>query len=179
MIVSVTHNTCRWVYNGTITVGATGGTPPYRYQIDGWGYGTNNYFNLLGPFTYRLAVKDARGDSSITNVTILPSMVICTARNNNTNQNRDSLTLSNPLVDENLISISPNPSTGNFNIAIDNKIKNVNFINLYNNQGLLIKKVEKQNDYNKFIINENLAPGIYFVKIGNNKSLGIRKIIKL
>ncbi len=179
VIVSVTHNTCRWVYDGTITVGATGGTPPYRYQIDGWGYGTNNYFGLLGPFTYRLAVKDSRGDSSITNVTILPSTVICTARNNNTNQNRDSLTLSNPLVDENIISISPNPSTGNFNITIDNKIKNVNFINLYNNQGLLIKMIEKQNDYNKFIINENLAPGIYYIKIGNNKSMGVRKIIKL
>jgi hypothetical protein len=179
VIVSVTHNTCRWVYNGTITLGATGGTPPYRYQIDGWGYATNNYFDLLGPFTYRLAVKDSRGDSSITNVTILPSMVICTARNNNTNQNPDSLTLSNPLVDENLISISPNPSTGNFNITIDNKIKNVNFINLYNNQGLLIKMIEKQNDYNKFILNENLAPGIYYIKIGNNKSIGVRKIMKL
>jgi hypothetical protein len=179
VIVSVTHNTCRWVYNGTITIGATGGTPPYLYQIDRWGYSTNNYFDLLGPFTYRLAVKDSRGDTSITNVTILPSMVVCTARNNDTNKNRDSLSVSNPLFDENLISISPNPSTEQFNISIDNKIKNVNFINLYNNQGLLIKIIKKQNEYNKFIINENLAQGIYYIKIGNNKSIGVRKIIKL
>ncbi len=179
VIVSVTHNTCRWVWNGTITVGATGGRAPYNYRINTYGYSTNNFFNLLGPATYRLAVKDANGDSSITNVTILPSTIICTARNNNNNEIDDSLTGSKLSLNENLISVSPNPSTGNFNITIDNKIKNVNFINLYNNQGLLIKKIEKQTDYNKFIINENLAPGIYFVKIGNNKSLGVRKIIKL
>jgi hypothetical protein len=180
VIVSVTHNTCRWLYNGTITIGATGGTPPYRYQIDSWGYSTNNYFNLLGPFTYRLAVKDSRGDSSITNVTILASDVICTAKSSNTiNSKSASNTSAIPSLDyeDRSISIFPNPSRSDFTIQLNENFKNINSISLYNSEGVFIKNIPKLT-FNKFKINDDLTPGIYFIKVQNGVNIITKKIIK-
>ncbi len=49
---------------GTITATATGGTPPYEYELTGTAtvpYSTNNTFTGLGAGTYTVNVRDAQG----------------------------------------------------------------------------------------------------------------------
>lgn len=51
---------CRAI-DGSITVTATGGLPPYDYAIAGREYQTNNVFINLGGGTYEIIVKDKNG----------------------------------------------------------------------------------------------------------------------
>jgi hypothetical protein len=60
--------------NGTVTVTATGGTPPYQYSINGGvTYQSNNFFTGLVGGQYTLMVKDASGCTNATIVTITSS----------------------------------------------------------------------------------------------------------
>lgn len=45
--------------NGSATVNATGGVPPYQYQIDAKGYGALNSFVNLGEGQHVVVIKDA------------------------------------------------------------------------------------------------------------------------
>ena len=47
--------------NGSITITATGGVPPYQYSKDGFTFQAGNIFTGLLPGTYSIAVKDANG----------------------------------------------------------------------------------------------------------------------
>ncbi|MCB9231226.1 MAG: SprB repeat-containing protein [Bacteroidia bacterium] len=60
--VATTGVTCAGYTNGTITITAAGGTPPYKYSInDGATYSTSNVFYNLAPSSgYRIRVKDAK-----------------------------------------------------------------------------------------------------------------------
>jgi guanyl-specific ribonuclease Sa len=60
--------------NGTVTVTATGGTPPYQYSINGGvTYQSNNFFTGLLGGQYILMVKDATSCTNATIVTITSS----------------------------------------------------------------------------------------------------------
>jgi gliding motility-associated-like protein len=52
--------------NGVIIVAATGGTPPYRYQLNGQGFQPNATFADLAPGSYTVTVRDANGLESTT-----------------------------------------------------------------------------------------------------------------
>lgn len=65
--------------NGTVTVTATGGTPPYQYSINaGITYQSNNFFTGLLGGQYILMVRDAGGctNSTIVTITSSPSPLI-------------------------------------------------------------------------------------------------------
>ncbi len=48
--------------NGTITVNAAGGTPPYIYSLDNENFTTSNMFSGLSADTYTVYAQDATGD---------------------------------------------------------------------------------------------------------------------
>jgi large repetitive protein len=60
--------------NGTITVNATGGSPPYQYSINnGISYQSNNFFTGLGAGTYTVTIRDANNCVNLTQVVITAS----------------------------------------------------------------------------------------------------------
>lgn len=65
--------------NGSITVGAADGEPPYEYSMDGTNYGSNNRFESLVAGDYRVFVRDARGEIRSTVVSIKLNCVTITA----------------------------------------------------------------------------------------------------
>lgn len=66
---SVTDATCS-KNNGSITVYANGGTPPYLYSIDGVTYQSNNTFTNLGAAIYTTYVKDVTNALAYIPVTV-------------------------------------------------------------------------------------------------------------
>lgn len=75
------YNDCE----GSITINATGGTPPYKYSInDGRNYETSNVFNYLTGSYYDIVVKDSKGVVSETKKVLIhnPFNVIFNTVNN-------------------------------------------------------------------------------------------------
>lgn len=69
--------TCAMATNGQITLLPGGGEPPYTYSLDGQ-IGNGPVFSGLNPGVYQLAVEDAAGCTSTTQVTLdqgLPPMI--------------------------------------------------------------------------------------------------------
>jgi hypothetical protein len=70
------------INNGSVTVTATGGTPPYTYSKNGSIFTPNNVFDNLLPGTYTLDVKDAIGCLNIFNTVVTipqPTLLAITA----------------------------------------------------------------------------------------------------
>jgi hypothetical protein len=65
-----TNVSCYEGNNGSITITATGGNPPYTYSKDGNNYAGNNILNNLVTGTYTTYVKDANG-SVVSNVSTI------------------------------------------------------------------------------------------------------------
>jgi gliding motility-associated-like protein len=63
-------NKCKSDSAGSFTAGASGGTSPYTYSIDGINFQSSNQFNNLPAGTFVLTVKDANGCVDDTLVTI-------------------------------------------------------------------------------------------------------------
>jgi len=58
------------VYNGSLTISATGGTAPYTFSLVGSNINNNGYFPQLAPGNYDLQVSDASGQIADTNFTV-------------------------------------------------------------------------------------------------------------
>ncbi len=67
----VSNSSCGVQPTGSITLNATGGTPPFQYKLNAGLYSNNNVFNLLGAGTYTLSVKDSNNCIKDTIITIL------------------------------------------------------------------------------------------------------------
>lgn len=62
------------ISNGTVTVTATGGLPPYEYSVNnGVTYQSNNFFTGLAAGTYTIIVRDANSCTNFAQVTITAS----------------------------------------------------------------------------------------------------------
>ena len=69
----IVNAACNNAPTGSVTVSATGGVPPYQYQLGTGPFGTNNTFGNLGAGTYTITVRDANNCLESTSVTILPN----------------------------------------------------------------------------------------------------------
>lgn len=70
----------------------------------------------------------------------------------------------------------PNPNTGNFTIEIDNPSKDMS-IAVYDLTGKLIKTVETSPTKISYLIDLNVANGIYLVKVKNGEAVFNQKIV--
>jgi large repetitive protein len=70
-LVTKTDITCHGAATGKITVKATGGAIPYRYQINGGGLQSDSNFINLPAGVHTVAVKDTNGCMGFINVTLL------------------------------------------------------------------------------------------------------------
>ena len=70
--------------------------------------------------------------------------------------------------------IYPNPNTGNFTIEIDNPENEVS-IEIYNQLGELVKKVEKVGKLT--LLDLNISQGIYLVRVKNGEEVWSQKIL--
>jgi subtilisin-like proprotein convertase family protein len=67
---------CNGVADGTVTVNATGGVPPYEYSLNGSAFQTSNVFNNVPGGTLNLIVRDAGGNQVNTTVNVSQPAVL-------------------------------------------------------------------------------------------------------
>ncbi|MBX2908800.1 MAG: T9SS type A sorting domain-containing protein [Chitinophagales bacterium] len=72
-----TNESCHIKNDGSITITASGGTPPYSYQLNNQVYQSSNVFNGLAAGTYSVKVKDANNDSVSINSVIMRDTRFC------------------------------------------------------------------------------------------------------
>ncbi len=67
---------CNGACNGTITVTASGGTPPYQYAINGGAFQASNSFTALCNGTYAVTIRDANNCTVILNQNITQPAIL-------------------------------------------------------------------------------------------------------
>ncbi|MCZ2140181.1 MAG: gliding motility-associated C-terminal domain-containing protein [Bacteroidia bacterium] len=68
--IALTPTLCFGTNTGTATVQGGGGTPSYQYKIDGGAFGNGNTFNNLSPGNHTISIKDSKGCTYDTIITI-------------------------------------------------------------------------------------------------------------
>ncbi|MBC7536664.1 MAG: T9SS type A sorting domain-containing protein, partial [Ferruginibacter sp.] len=178
-LISKTNNSCKWTWDGTITVGATGGTAPYNYRINNYGYGTRNTFINLGPGTYTLYVKDARNIVSSMNVTILKSDNACSGRASTVGKGTEMEEgVPGTPITEWSLQAYPNPTSSEFSLIVktDNLTEKARFVVINMNGQKVHEGTTTAN--RKVTFGNNFISGIYILKViqgGKTKTLKLVK----
>ena len=66
-----TNPACNGAIDGTITISASGGNPPFQYSIDSLNFQPSNQFSNLGSGTYLVVVLDSSGCDTTFNVVLV------------------------------------------------------------------------------------------------------------
>lgn len=69
-VASQTNVSCNGGADASVTVGASGSTPPYQFSIDGVNFQSNSTFTGLSAGTYNITVVDTNGCTMIQGITI-------------------------------------------------------------------------------------------------------------
>ena len=159
-LIKRTNVSCIGAKNGSITVGAAGGTAPYSYTLNGIDYNTDGKFKNLAPGTYRVTVKDFNGNIAVLGVTILEGQKKCGTRTNNLS-----------------INVYPNPSVSTFKVDISSEEVGEATLQVYDVLGKMVHQEKGQSDklYNFGL---NFKPGFYIVKVIQADKFVTTKIIK-
>lgn len=177
-LVSITNPSCKWVWDATITVGATGGTAPYYYRINNYGYGTRSTFINLGPGIYTLTVKDATGALSSMNVTIQRSTKSCSGKTTGKGIEEEVTTEVNSMGSDIDIQAYPNPTSTEFSLVINNENINESAeVVVMNMNGQKVFQTKTRTNQ-KINFGNNFVSGTYIVKVMQGKNTATRKLVK-
>jgi gliding motility-associated-like protein len=67
----ITNESCSGLNDGTISLSASGGNPPYNYSIDGGGFSATSFYSGISPGFHSVDLMDANGCNYSTGVTIV------------------------------------------------------------------------------------------------------------
>lgn len=159
--VSSTKETSTGAANGTLTIQVSGGTAPYSYTLTPGNITnqTGQFTGLLDNITYKILITDQNG---------------CTRESDNLILNID------PVINEQVIKIYPNPSSGQFIVEFDNSGNRELFIRIYNVVGQVVytHRVDPADSFVKKEINlQNEARGVYMLQITGTDTRITRKLI--
>ena len=174
---SKTDNTCRWVWDGTITVGATGGTAPYFFRINNYGYGSSFTFINLGPGTYTLYAIDATGLVSSISVIIKASNVLCSGKQ--AGKGTEQISSVSPSAIKGLvIEAYPNPTHTEFSMVAKSDLldEEVRIVILNMNGQKLFEVKTRANQ--KIYFGNNFVSGMYIAKVTQGTITETVKLIK-
>jgi hypothetical protein len=175
-LIAKTNNSCRWTWDGTITVGATGGTAPYTFAINSYGYGSRNTFINLGPGTYTLHVKDATGAHSSMSVTILASTQVCSGKTSGKGTAPAEATTTS--ADGLELQAYPNPTATTFSLVVksDNNNDEAQVVVMNMNGQKVYQGKTRSNQ--KLVFGNEFGAGTYFVKVLQADKTQTLKLIK-
>ncbi len=165
-----TDESCPGAKDGSISITAAGGTPPYTYRYGSVGAYTNVFtFNNLKAGGYRVYIKDANGCSGYSILTIVgqtspscnPSKIVEAVKNN--------FEIAN-------ISLFPNPSTNQFKLTLPSVEKNAT-VRVMDVNGRTIY-TSKSTGNQSIIFGETFAPGVYLVEVRNGVVVKTLKAVK-
>jgi len=152
--------------DGTITITATNGTPPYSYSINGGvSYGDDNTFSGLLSGDYSIAVQDANGCIESLNVTV------------------DFETSTSQTTFGSQIRVFPNPTNGLFTLEVitpESLGAHLEYEILDANGKLILNDhLTKFNDFYSAQVSILTYPsGIYFIRFVNRDINRMIKLIK-
>ena len=168
-----TDLTCFGKNNGTIVLGASGGTSPYTYRLGTvGGYSSTNSFDSLKPGNYRAYVQDANGClGASVSINIAQSLDPC---------NPDGKTAISKAAIVNAdrkseLSLSPNPANNQFRLMlpVSDKAATVRVFDI-NGKTLYTTKTASQS----ITFGQNFAPGIYMVEVRQGENVKTLKAVK-
>ena len=152
--------------DGAITINATGGSLPYEYSLDGGiSFNSNNFFGDLSPGVYIIVIADSEG--------------LCTYEEEV--EVFGPTSTQNHLLNNN-IKLFPNPTTGTFEIKLEENISWPEDIHLeiYNSLGNLIKVSDISQYKSRTLVSLNKEPsGTYFIKCYSREFEQYFKMIKI
>ncbi len=160
----------------TLTVAASGGTPPYS--------GTGNFTVKAG--YYNILVKDSKGASTTTSITITESGTARLATGNVDisaldssgflNSTTQSLT---PLasIPELKLSIYPNPSSAEFRLIVDGGNNEIIGVTVLSADGKVVYNLSGRSG-NSFRFGRDWAPGLYIIRVSQTNIIKTIKAIK-
>ena len=165
--------TCKGGKDGSITVFASNGTPPYQYKNGVPGaLQTSSVFNNLIANQYRIYVYDAngcRGNSSL--VFITQPTTACFG-----SFAKETVAASGPNTGL-AVALSPNPTSSQFVLTthnISNKVVTIRVIDVNGKTQFATKGQTEQT----FRFGSSLAPGIYLVEVRQGDEVKTLKAIK-
>lgn len=177
-LVSKTDNSCRWFWDGTITVTATGGTAPYYYKINNYGYARRTTFVNLGPGTYTLYAIDATGAVSSMQVTILASTVSCWGNNRAAGRAAGDEEAKTDITAKAMdVQVFPNPTTTEFSMLIKSDLTEDASIVIMNINGQKVWQ-GKAKAFQKTAFGNNFISGMYIAKVTQGDYTQTIKLVK-
>ncbi|MBV9962423.1 MAG: T9SS type A sorting domain-containing protein [Parafilimonas sp.] len=157
-----TNVTCKNGNDGSITIIAKGGKPPYLYSLDSINYMSNNAFISLQAGTYTAWIKDANSCTASSTTIIKNGKTNCFSDMNAGNKRL-------------IVFIYPNPSTDQFTLAIKNN-KTISF-SVTDMYGRIVYSINNQVK-NHYEFGDNFIPGVYILKFSNGNNHKVYKLIK-
>ncbi|MEM6342801.1 MAG: T9SS type A sorting domain-containing protein [Bacteroidota bacterium] len=149
--------------SGTISLSATGGTPPYSYA---WSNAaTDSSLSGLAAGDYAITITDANG---------------CTVNDSVTVMLQSSISIEAPLGLQQF-GIYPNPASDEVKLQIEWQIAQAARLRLYNLQGQLMWEgsLEASKTQEKIIQMGHLTQGIYLLELSSESGIWSKKIQKL